>query len=314
MKEQDIIQKYFTRNSSEPSIVKGVGDDAAILQASAEHQLVVTTDTLIEDIHFIKNTPAYFVGYKLMATNISDVAAMGATPKWATLNLNLKSISDIWLQEFSKGLFECADKHHVALIGGDTTRSSVLSMSVQLIGNVPENQATKRSTAQSGDNIYVTGVIGKAAEAFNILQQHQGNHEALTPQQIDALYRPNSRVALAAEWRTLIHAAIDISDGLLHELNIICSQSNVGAQVNIDDIPTIETQDNITSLTFGEDYELLITADKNNEEMIFSLAEKHHCSITKIGTITQSPKVQLHSAGKEVPFPDLTGYDHFQSS
>ncbi len=300
------------RNSDDSSIVKGIGDDAAILQPTSGYQLVVTTDTLVEGVHFIKHAPAYMVGYKLMATNLSDIASMGATPKWATLNLSLASVNETWLQEFSKGFFKCADQHHVTLIGGDITRTTTLCMSVQLMGEIPDHQALRRNNAQCGDNIYITGTIGKAAQAYSILQQHDGNHDALTQQHIMALYQPTSRVSLAIELRDIAHSAIDISDGVFHELDILCRHSNTGAHIEVDNIPVVDEKTRNEALIFGEDYELLFTADKSSNEKIIALAERYDCAITKIGKITQAPTIKLFSKGEEVPFPISSGFDHFQ--
>ena len=312
MKEQDIIQTFFTRPSDDSSIITGIGDDAAILQTQSEHHLVITTDTLVEGIHFLSQAPPYQIGYKLMATNLSDIAAMGAQPKWATLNLNLPEINKNWLQEFSNGLFMCADKHQVALIGGDTTHSPTLSMSVQLMGEVTAHHSMCRNSAKPEENIYVTGVLGKAAEAMKKLLLHEGDHEVLSQQQILNLYQPSSRVELAMELRHFVKTAIDISDGLLHELEIICHHSHTGAQLFIDKIPMINEELGLEALTFGEDYELLFTASPAQDAEIIRLAKMFHCPITMIGTITEASGIKLFQNNNEVAYPATTGYDHFQ--
>ena len=300
------------RSSEDSSIIKGIGDDAAILQVTANNQLVVTTDTLVEGTHFVKQAPAYQIGYKLLASNLSDLAAMGARPRWATLNLNLSVIDENWLQDFSDGLFECADTHEVTLIGGDMTRSPTLSMSIQLLGEVPLHESMRRDQAMLGDNLYVTGKLGKAGEALNILLKNQGNHDALSQQQMIDLYQPPSRVKLAIDLRSCVKTAIDISDGLLHELEILCLQSQTGAHVNIDKIPMINQNHWENALTLGEDYELLFTANSIHSDKINEIANEHACPITLIGKITEPPSIHLFQNNHRIAYPKSTGYDHFQ--
>ncbi len=309
--EQEIIQRFFSHPVKDSSVIKGIGDDAAIINPQQGHQLVVTTDTMVEGTHFVKEAPAYEVGYKLMAVNLSDLASMGATPRWAFLNLTLVSVNEDWISGFSNGLHDCSEKHNVSLLGGDSTQGHTLTLSLQLIGQVPENTSLLRSNAKPGDYIFVTGKIGTAMSALSHLQSENNNHNKLTQHELNALYRPPSRVQFAIEVREFAHAAIDISDGLLHELEILCKESNVGATINTDNINIDENITLIEALTCGEDYELIFTASADNESNIYTLAEKHGCNVSHIGKVTDSQHIQLYEHNKEYPYPSASGYDHF---
>ncbi len=302
------------RGSNDPSVVVGIGDDAAVVTNNKQCQLVTTTDTMVEGKHFSKQAPAYGVGYKLMASNLSDIAAMGAVPRWATLNLTLARVDEVWLQEFSNGLLECASKHNVTLIGGDTTSGNQLNVSVHLSGEVPNNMAMLRSHAQVNDKIFVTGVIGLAASMLSHLQKQNYSHANLTESQLSALYKPSSRVDLAIELREIAHAAIDISDGLLHELDIVCEASHVGASLQLNSIPVDRDINLQQAITGGEDYELLFTAGHEHIDQIAQLSEKHSCRISEIGEITNTHLIELYQGEQLVPTPKYTGYDHFPKS
>ncbi|MFK7793727.1 MAG: thiamine-phosphate kinase [Gammaproteobacteria bacterium] len=311
MNEKDIIQKYFTKELNDQSIIEGIGDDAAIIRANNGCELVITTDTMVEDRHFSKFAPAYAVGYKLMASNLSDIAAMGASPRWATLNLTLSTLNQSWLENFSKGLLECAQKHNVTLVGGDTTHGERLNISIQLIGEVPKGEAMLRNGAQVGDLIFVTGIIGNAASALNILQKNDFNHDDLSAIQYAALYMPQSRIDFAIELRDIANAAIDISDGLLNELEIICKASHVGAALQLNDIP-VNCDINIDqSITGGEDYELIFTVPNELISHVELLSKKHNCSTSKIGEITNNKIVEIYQGNHVIPYPEYSGYDHF---
>ena len=171
--EFNIIEKYFTRPSKNADL--GVGDDAALIQIIAGHQLVVSVDMSVAGTHFLADCPAYFVGWKSLAVNISDMAAMGAIPKWASLAIALPTIDEAWLAEFSRGFFACADAFGVSLIGGDTTRGP-LNISVQIMGEVPIGKALRRDGAKVGDEIWVSGTLGEAALGLAQLQNKLSEH------------------------------------------------------------------------------------------------------------------------------------------
>ncbi len=311
MNEKDIIQTYFTKDFDDHSVIEGIGDDAAIVSVSNGHELVITTDTMVEGKHFSKQAPAYGIGYKLMASNLSDIAAMGASPRWATLTLTLNTLNPSWLQEFSNGLLDCAQIHNVILIGGDTTSGDCLNMSIQLIGEVSNGEAMLRSHAQANDKIFITGVIGNAASALDQLRNSEFNHAYLSESQYAALYMPQSRVSLAIELRKLANAAIDISDGLLHELEIICEASNVGATLNLENVPFNNNISIEQAMTAGEDYELLLTIPDHLLKQADLLSKKHNCLLSNIGQITNSNTVELYQGDQLIPYPKYSGYDHF---
>ncbi len=310
MNEKDII-RHFINEYQDDSVDLGIGDDAAVLNPTPGHQLVVTTDSMVENRHFVRQTPAYAIAYKLMVSNLSDIAAMGAIPKWATLNITLTELDHSWLDSFSKGLFDCAKKNNVVLVGGDTTLGAQLNVSVQLFGEVPEGCALARNRARTGDLIYVTGQIGDAAAALGKLKRHNYNHSVLSQRQKEALYMPASRVEVAIALRDTIHACIDISDGLLHELEIICQQSHAGAILNLQDIPVSDDIDLLKAITAGEDYELLFTADSSKTDRIFTLAEQHQCEMSIIGSMTDNHQIKLYKNSQPVDYPECSGYDHF---
>lgn len=314
LNEQEIIQRYFTQPLKDPAITLGIGDDAAIIAPPAEHELVITTDTMVEGSHFTVEMPPVDLGYKLMAVNLSDMAAMGAEPKWATLNITLTTLDESWLQSFSEGLLDCAQMYKVALIGGDLTKGMQLNASVQLIGIVPNGTALTRNGAQVGDQIFVTGTIGAAATALQELQLHHYAHDCLTAELYQALYHPQPRIELGIALRSLANCAIDISDGLLHELKLLCNVGDVGARLQLDQLPCTELVDPHTGLIGGEDYELLFTAPANCSEKINNLIDQFDCPITEIGEIIAGNAIEIRQQGRPVEVPKCSGFDHFENS
>lgn len=312
MSEKRIIEQYFHRHFDDPSIIKGNGDDAAVLQVRPDHQLVVTTDTMVEGKHFVHQTPAHAIAYKLMAVNVSDIAAMGATPRWATLNLTLPEYDANWCEQFSQGLFECAQQYDTMLVGGDLTGGECLTVSLQIIGEVPNHRALYRNVAQSGDHLYVSGSIGAAGAALTQLASYGYDHSQLCEDEMRSLYYPQARVSLGIALRDIAHACIDISDGLLHELEIICDQSQVGADLNLDNIVCTSQLPKIDVITQGDDYELLFSASPEQHSVIMDLATRLDCQIHHIGQITDSAGVVIREQGRVLPTPTQSGYDHFK--
>jgi len=313
LNEKDVIQNFISKQQHN-SVAYGIGDDCAVVNPSPGHQLVVTTDSMVEGIHFVKQSPAYEIGYKLMATNISDIASMCALPKWATLNLTIKTYNKKWLKNFSNGLLDCANQHNIALVGGDTTLGDHLVMSLQLIGEIPIGDARLRENAVIGDAVFMTGKVGYASQALKHLIDNNYQHSSLTTSQISALYKPPSRVSIAIALRHLIHACVDISDGLLHELEIICERSATGAKLMLERIPIPQDAEILQVITAGDDYELLFTADAKHEQEISQIANAVGCEITLIGHIIGDNSVMLTLNDQRVDYPEISGYDHFASS
>lgn len=315
--EFELIQQYFTRPTSRTDA--GIGDDAALITSSPNNQLVISADMSVAGTHFFQDAEPYDIGWKSLAVNVSDIAAMGATPKWATLTISLPNINHAWLKEFSRGLFACASAFDIDLIGGDTTRGP-LNISIQIIGEVPTGEALKRNNAKEGDDIWVSGDLGCAAVGLRLLQKRipdiSGDTQLACLRAINA---PQPRIALGLALRKIANSCIDISDGLLADLMHILKASNVGATVSLENIPCLPAirarlQDADTQrllLTGGEDYELCFTAPPQQRERLIDVAMKLRLQIVRIGTINTSKKLAVTFQNKHLNISKL-GYDHFE--
>ena len=314
MNEKQLIDQFFSDIYVDKTVQLGIGDDAALIDPDSNQQLTVSTDSMVQGQHFLPTSPPYHVGYKLLAVNISDMAAMGSLPKWVTLNLTLPAIDETWLQSFAEGFTACAKQSHVVLIGGDLTRGKELNISAQILGEVPAGAALLRSAAQVNDHIFVTGHVGTAGLALTILNKHEGDHRQLSTLQLNALYQPASRIDVGIELRGLANAAIDVSDGLLHDLQLLCEASRVDAHLDIEQIPVDKEMEILDAITAGDDYELIFTVPEQHVNQITTLAHSHSCPLTHIGKILAGTgQVKLFSSEGEVPIPVNTGFDHFMS-
>ncbi|MBU1447634.1 MAG: thiamine-phosphate kinase [Gammaproteobacteria bacterium] len=320
MSEFDLIRRYFTRPT--PNTNLGVGDDAALLTVTPGMELAVSTDMLVGGTHFYLDTDPRQLGHKTLAVNLSDLAAMGAQPRWATLSLSLPQAHDDWLQAFSEGFFALAEAHGVELIGGDTTRGP-LNLSVTIMGEVPQGQALRRSGAQVGDDIWVSGALGEAALGLAHLQQRVQLPEGARQTCLAALQQPMPRVELGLALRGIAHSAIDVSDGLLADLKHILDSSNVAAEVRYDRLPkpaffasASEEMDVLAQdcvLSGGDDYELCFTAPLARREEIGVIADLMHLPLTRIGSIVSGQGCKLRAANGSVIKIAREGYDHFAS-
>ncbi|MBA3024762.1 MAG: thiamine-phosphate kinase [Gammaproteobacteria bacterium] len=318
MSEFDLIRRYFTRPT--PNTNLGVGDDAALMTVSPGMELAVSTDMLVGGTHFYLDTDPRQLGHKTLAVNLSDLAAMGAQPRWATLSLSLPQAHDDWLLAFSEGFFALADAHGVELVGGDTTRGP-LNLSVTIMGEVPQGQALRRSGAQVGDDIWVSGVLGEAALGLAQLQDRVQLPEGARQTCLAALQQPQPRVELGLALRGLAHSAIDISDGLLADLKHILDSSDVAAEVRYDRLPKCAyfatsgagmdmlAQDCV--LSGGDGYELCFTAPLARRVEIMALADPLHLPLTRIGQIVSGQGCKLRAADGSVIRIEKEGYDHF---
>ncbi|MHB1245786.1 MAG: thiamine-phosphate kinase [Sulfuriferula sp.] len=314
--EFDLIQRHFTRTA--PNAVLGVGDDCALLQPGAGMQLAISTDTLVADVHFFADTDPHKLGWKSLAVNLSDLAAMGATPRWATLALTVPEVDDDWLAAFASGVFHCADQYGVSLVGGDTTRGA-LNLTFTVIGEVPPNQALRRDGAQPDDEIWVSGTLGDAALALAVLQ---GRANLTTPDLATLalrLHTPTPRVELGLALRGLASSAIDISDGLLADLGHILSRSGVGARIEYALLPLGEIVHDYAAhpefdacvLSGGDDYELCFTAPTAHHQALDEIATRLDLRLTCIGRIHAEPGLNVCNAQGQVLDIRCTGYDHF---
>ncbi|MEG8128846.1 thiamine-phosphate kinase, partial [Xanthomonas hortorum pv. gardneri] len=243
MPEFDLIARLRARISARADVPLGIGDDAALLQPPPGEQLAITADTLNAGVHFPHETRAEDLGWKTLAVNLSDLAAMGAQPRWCTLSLSLPHDDAEWVDAFADGFFALADAHAIALVGGDTTRGP-LSCAVTAIGSVPPGAALRRDGARVGDDVWVTGAPGEAAAALSLWQAGQldvtcAAADPLHEQWRSRLLRPQPRVQAGLRLRGLAHACVDISDGLLADLGHLCERSGVGAQLALAALPAM---------------------------------------------------------------------------
>lgn len=316
--EFDIITQFFKNTFPQRAeVLHGIGDDAAVCHVPAGYQLVISVDTLVEDVHFIAGTDPEDIAYKALAVNLSDMAAMGASPAWMTLALTTPTGDESWLQRFSMGLRSLAQYHHVALIGGDTTRGA-LTISIQIMGLIPAQQALSRAGARVGDKIYVTGTLGDAGLGLAIAQQrHTVNDATAAEYLVNRLHRPTPRIEIGVALRTIAHSAIDISDGLAADLQHILTASGVGATLYADKLPlSTELQQNLsvqeaihTALTAGDDYELCFTVPPAHHAQLEQALQGQ--PYTCIGEITASDNLQcLDKTGNTISLTKA-GYQHF---
>lgn len=319
MNEFELIQRYFAAAGvARDDVALGIGDDCAILNPPAGMRLALTTDTLNAGIHFPAATDPYAIGFKSLAVNLSDLAAMGAVPAWFNLNVSLPDVSENWLASFSQGLFALAQAHNIQLIGGDTTRGP-LSISVTAIGFLPVDKALTRAGAQAGDRIYVTGTLGDAALALAVLRREAHLDDDYHPHVFAKLNRPQPRVAEGAMLRDLASACIDISDGLIADLGHILAASHVGARVDLRRLPISAAYDSVfadfgwtPALTHGDDYELCFTLPAATQPAFNRLLPRFACGFTAIGEIEAESGLRLHDANGPVPLPARAGFDHFE--
>jgi len=321
LSEFDLIERYFSRcGQARADVVLGVGDDCALLQPPPGMQLAVTTDTLVEGVHFFPDVSPNALGHKALAVNLSDLAAMGAEPAWATLALTLPEADAAWLERFSDALCRLAAEFGVRLTGGDTTRGP-LSLTLHLTGFVPEEGALRRSGAQPGDRLYVTGMVGDAAMALAVRKGEIPPPETAWRRRLDErLDRPIPRVEEGISLRGIASAAIDISDGLVADLgHLLASSGGLGARVMLASIPCSsllndyidETGDWRFPLAGGDDYELCFTVPPARENLVAELAQHTACGVYCIGEIEAEPGIRLLDAdGRPHPVPGR-GYDHF---
>jgi thiamine-monophosphate kinase len=313
--EFEIINRYFAHHDQRTDVLLGVGDDAAVLEPAAGRKLVVAIDTIVEGVHFPSATAAADVGYRALAVNLSDLAAMGAQPSWMTLSLSLPRPDESWLQAFAAGLFDLASQNDVVLVGGDTVRGPLV-VTVQIGGWVEPDRWLTRSGAKPGDLLMVSGIVGEAAAGLAVLQQHLDPGPAAAHLQHRFL-RPQPRVALGRHLRMLASAAMDVSDGLLADVEKLCAASGCGAQIDIDALPASaamrELFDPETCLRYalagGDDYELIFTAAPQVAASLLA-SQDPDLPITAIGTLTAGAGVQCRRQGHPY-LPPRLGYDHF---
>lgn len=321
MDESALIRRFFDGlGKARTDVVLGIGDDAAVLAVPEGHELVVTTDVLAAGVHFPNSTRPEDVGHKSLAVNLSDLAAMGAEPAWATLNLSLPQVEPRWLEGFSSGFSGIANEFGVQLVGGDTIRAP-LSIGVQLCGFVPKGQTIRRSGAKPGDGIYVTGTLGDAALGLLAAQGKLQPTDGQTPYLRQRFERPMPRVQVGCALRGLASAAIDISDGLAADLERVLSLSDVGAEIDLGALPlspayTARLQHGIDrelAATHGDDYELCLTVPPDHEIRARKIVDGLSVGYTRIGVIESEPGLRVRDHHGELCRFASRGFDHFRS-
>ena len=315
MDEFELIQKYFVRPDHAASVITGIGDDGAVLRPPMGKDLVTVIDTLVEGVHFpskISDVNAERLGYRAVAVNLSDIAAMGAEPRWMMLALTLTEVDESWLSFFARGLHAAAEEHGVALVGGDITKGESVVVTVQVNGYIDPGRAILRSAARAGDTIYVSGEVGDAAAGL-LLQKNEPPYPEPHGYLIDRYWRPTARVALGSSLVGRVSAAIDVSDGLYADLGKLLIASRVGAKINLDRLPISialkasfdEEQQRSFGLCGGDDYELCFTSSEQLPDQISGVP------VTAIGEVTAKTGIVCYDNGDVVPFVD-SGYRHFQ--
>lgn len=330
--EFDLIERFFKtgadslRTSADSAIALGIGDDCALLKASANEEIAITSDMLVEDRHFFAGADPELLARKALAVNLSDLAAMGAKPLGFTLAIALPKADEAWLKSFSKGLFATAKEYSCPLIGGDTT-AGPLTISITAFGSTPSGKAIRRSAAKAGDDIWVSGSLGDARLVLAALR-HEINLSSEDLRQIEhRMHQPSPRVDLGMQLRDVASAALDVSDGLLGDLHHILKQSKVDAQVNLDKLPkssTLQKQDtsiqNLFAACGGDDYELCFTAHPSQREKIQVISKTLNLPLTLIGEILPREDMEakiylIDASGNKLSDIELAlflkSFDHF---
>jgi thiamine-monophosphate kinase len=315
MSEFDLIREYFLWDASPDTTVRiSVGDDAAVLRIPLDKELIISVDTLNEGIHFPVKTPPHAIGYKALAVNLSDLAAMGAQPAWFTLALSMPVADTVWVGEFTRGMRELAQQHGIFLIGGDTTRGA-LSITLQVMGLAAPGKALLRSGAQHGDLICVSGTLGDAAAGLAVVQNRLALAAEAAEYCVQRLNYPTARLGLGNVLQGRATACMDISDGLLADLGHLLKASGVGARLHHALLPVSPALASVAldqrldfALRGGDDYELLFTLPKTLLAVVRQEASKQKIGVTVIGEIdAQQVDLQLDYA-----FSDKRcGYEHF---
>lgn len=321
--EFSLIARYFDRvRRARLDVETGIGDDCALLNIPDKQTLAISTDTLVSGNHFLPDISPVDLAHKALASNLSDLAAMGADPAWLTLAITLPDVDEAWLEAFSDSLFEQINYYDMQLIGGDTTRGP-LSMTLGIYGYVPAGRALKRSGAKPGDWIYVTGTPGDSAAGLAILQDRlHVDNEQDAQWLVKRHLRPTPRILQGQALRDLASAAIDLSDGLSSDLGHIVKASDCGAMLDMDAMPFsdamrrhVEPEQALRwALAGGEDYELCFTVPERNRGALDVAIGHLGVPFTCIGQMSADVEgIQFSRDGKPVSF-DLKGYDHFATS
>jgi thiamine-monophosphate kinase len=319
--EFGLIKRYFDRPLRDRQVTLGIGDDAAIVQVSPGCELVVAVDMMVASRHFRPDADARSLGHKILAVNLSDIAAMGARPRWALLAGALPELDERWLDEFTRGLFALAEAHDVALIGGDTTRGP-RNVCLTIAGEVPAGTAIRRAGALPGDDVWVSGTLGDAMLALAVLQGTTTLDDAALAAARRRLDWPMPRVALGQSLRGLATAMLDVSDGLSGDLAHILDASGVGAVVEVAKVPRSPALDAKLAgaerdvalgwlLAGGDDYELCFTAPPARRHDVNALSNAQ-LELARVGVVTANARELIVLDESGMPLPTVPrAFDHF---
>ncbi|MFT5722387.1 MAG: thiamine-monophosphate kinase [Motiliproteus sp.] len=315
-----LIDRYFnTLPGYGRGVDLGIGDDCALLTVPAGQQLAVSIDTLVEGVHFLPDMPADQLAHRALASCVSDLAAMGATPAWLTLALTLPKADEAWLRPFSQGLGEALQRYGLSLVGGDTTRGPRV-LSLQVHGWVPQGQALTRRGARPGDGIWVSGTLGDAMAGLDQLQQSlQSGAPAPDPELLQRFYQPRARIELGQALRGIASSALDISDGLLADLGHLLKPNKLGAQLELDQLPCSPAllalydapRARQWALAGGEDFELCFTVPVAREAALKRALSSVTVDCQQIGRVTAEPGLIGRTEGGESIALSPSGYQHF---
>jgi len=318
--EFEIIKSYFSGlQTLSTGVALGIGDDAAVIDIPSNFQLVIATDTLVTDVHFPADLDPFHIATRALGVNLSDMAAMGADPKWFSLAITLPSADLNWLQKFSAGLAEMATTYNCSLIGGDTTRGP-LSITMTLHGLVPYGKALTRSGAEVGDRIFVSGRLGLGATGLAVLQNKLSVVDpVMNEMALQKFRRPEPQIGLGQKLLGIASAALDVSDGLMADLGHIAKASGVGASVELNKLDCLQELDGAVDLATrinwvlggGDDYELCFTVPETKLPELYAMLNKENLSVHEIGNIVTCDKVVcLDETGQQVNVHQQ-GYMHF---
>lgn len=318
--EFSLIQRYFSgKQNQRKDVDLDIGDDCAIVKVPENSRLAITTDTLVAGTHFLADANPAWVAHKALASNLSDLAAMGATPAWCSLALSLPEVDEAWLESFSAAFFELANYYNIKLIGGDTTKGP-LSITITVHGFLPANYALTRDNARAGDWVYVTGNLGDSKAGLDVILNPMLRDQPYAELLEQRHYLSSPRVLAGQALLSVSSCAIDISDGLIADLGHILQRSNVGAVIDVNTLPLspelvafLDGNQSLAqqyALTSGEEYELCFVVPAYNrgalESHLAHCQTPYHC----IGQIRGKQGVELHNDGQPLDWT-LTGFDHF---
>ena len=317
MNEFSIIDTFFNKSTSDACLLKGVGDDGAIIRIPQGYDLVVSTDTLVNEVHFLMDWSPECIARRVLNVNISDMVAMAAVPHWVSLALSLPEFDEHWLSCFSSALQQALKCNNMQLIGGDTTKGPLV-ITLTIHGLVEHDCAVRRSGAHVGDHVYVSGALGAAALAVQRMDEGCDFSDAADKRLLQALQEPKPRVDFIPILKKFSSAAIDISDGLLADLEHICQQSNCGAVLNLSDIP-VDTQVEkvlakkgaLLALSGGDDYEICFTIPQVQHQAFLGYCNANDIEVFRIGSMVDGSTVKvLDKNNQSVPLKNK-GYQHF---